>query len=328
MIWQAALACALAVAIALPHLLPLRAVAPVTAAAIWLSALALRALSGVGLAAFAFVYVPQTGVFRAVAEWCWQAVLPLLTEPVDASAHPVADAAAILPATVLAGSALWVSFGLVRAAIRVHLHVRRNGRGAGPLGSTVVDDPAVVVAVTGIGRGRVVVSEAALGVLDTDELEASVTHEIGHIERRHRPLLVLASVLAALGRWLPGTAAAERELAFSLERDADEFAVSRTRNPLALASAICKAARAHGASAAIVALGGRGPVAQRLDDLLAGGRRRSGRGLERSARALALAMVTVVALVTASVPSWALAAPSKQSVDATLVSCHDERQPG
>lgn len=322
MIWPAAVAFALSATVVLPHLLPLRAVAPSTAAAIWVSALALRALTGVGSAVFVLLYVPQTGVFRAVAEWCWHAVVPLLTDHLGPSAHPLADAAVILPAMVLVGSALWVSFGLTRAAIRLHLHVRRAGRGSGPLGSTVLDDADVVVAVAGIGRGRVVVSEAALGVLDPEELEASVTHELGHIKRRHRPLLVLGSVLAALGRWLPGTAAAERELAFSLERDADEFAVSRTRNPLALASAICKATHARSASAAVPALGGRGSVAQRLDDLLAGGRRRSGRRLERSARVLALVMVTLVALVTVTVPSWALAAPSKQSVDETLTSCH------
>lgn len=315
-------AAVLSVAVAVPHLLPLRAVAPATAATIWLSALALRALTATGIAAVALLYVPQTGAFRAVAGWCWHQVLPLLTDRLGPSAHPLADAAVVLPATVLAGSALWVSFGLIRAALRLHLHVRRQTRGSGPLGSTVVDDAEVVVAVAGIGRGRVVVSEAALGVLDADELEASVSHERGHIERRHRPVLVVASVLAALGRWLPGTALAERELAFSLERDADEFAVSRTQNPLALASAICKAAQARSESAAIPALGGRGSVVQRLDDLLAGGRRRSGRRLERSTRALALLMVSLVALITATVPSWALAAPSKQSIDEKLTSCH------
>ncbi|SEH16273.1 M56 family metallopeptidase [Thermoleophilum album] len=320
---QLAAAAVLAGALSLPHILPLRIVAPTTAATIWFAALALRALTAIGLAAFVLLYVPQTGAFRAVAERCWHAILPLLTDHLGPSAHPLADAAVILPAMVLATSAVWVACGLIRAAVAVDLHIRRRARARGPLGSTVVEDNDVVVAVAGIGRGRIVVSDTALGVLDAEELEASVTHELGHIKRRHRPLLVLGSLLAAIGRWLPGTAAAERELAFSLERDADEFAVSRTANPLALASAICKAAQARGASAIVPALGGRGPVGQRLDDLLAGGRRRGGRGLERAARALALLMLVLVGLVAVTMPSWALAAPSKQSVDATLTSCHD-----
>ena len=41
---------------------------------------------------------------------------------------------------------------------------------------------------------------------------------------------------------MPGTKDALQRLQFCLERDADEYAVDRTRNPIALASAICKAA--------------------------------------------------------------------------------------
>lgn len=110
------------------------------------------------------------------------------------------------------------------------------------------------------------VSDAALRAMDRDELRASFAHEIGHVRRRHRPLILGASLLAAVGRFLPGTQAAERELLFNLERDADEFAVRATNDPLALASAICKAAAGRAINYA-AALQGRGGMATRLSYL-------------------------------------------------------------
>jgi Zn-dependent protease with chaperone function len=304
----------------LPHLLPLHAVSPVTAAATWLGALALRALAGIGAVVFIFVYLPQTNVFRAIAEWCWHAVIPLLTEHLGLSGHAFADAALTLPALALAASLLWVLFGIARAAITIDRRLSRGSRRPGPFGSTIVDHAGVVVAVAGLGRARVVVSEAALGMLDREELEASLAHEVAHIRRGHRQLLLLGAVLAALGRWLPGTATAERELAFSLERDADEFAVRQGRDPHALASAICKAAGPASIGAA-PRLGGRGRVALRLECLLAGGGRPASRLLERSARAVALVLTALTLLLTATLPSWALAVPNPSAVDQGLDSC-------
>jgi len=153
----------------------------------------------------------------------------------------------------------------------------------------------------------VMVSRTALDVMDADELAAGLAHERGHIGRRHRPLLLAASVLAALGRSLPGTAAAERVFAFSLERDADDYAIRETRDPLALASAICKAAGSP-SSASVAALGG-GRVTLRLDYLLEDGARPRGAMLERVTRGLVLLMVSTVLAISLTLPAWALAAP-------------------
>jgi bla regulator protein blaR1 len=285
----AAIAGVVAGAIALPHILPLQRVAPVTASGIWLLALALRALVAVGAAVFVFVFLPQTSLFEAVARWCLHNLAPLLTEEFGLSGHSVADAAVVLPSLVLSGSALWVLFGMLRAGVALRLYLQRRSRGYGPLGSTVVEDSEVVVAATGLGRARLVVSQVALGTLDGDELAAGLAHELGHLRRRHRTIVWLGALFRSLGRLLPGTAAAERALIFSLERDADEYAVHETRDPLALASAICKAARGR-APALSAALAGRGGVSLRLEYLLSGGRRRGGRALERSMRLLALLM--------------------------------------
>ena len=232
---EAATALTVPALVALPHLLPLHRVTPSLAALVWISALALRALIAIGGAIFVLVYLPQTGIYDAVAHWCWHEALPVVATHLGLSGHPLIHAAIVLPGLTLAASLLWLLFGLVRAwlALRAKL---RDPVGEGPLGSTIIEDDDIVVGVAGLGRSKIVVSDVALGAMDSAELRASVCHELGHIRRRHRPLLLIASVLSAIARILPGTAAAERALRFHLERDADDYAVAHTRDPLALAS--------------------------------------------------------------------------------------------
>jgi hypothetical protein len=297
-------------AIAVPHLVPLHRGAPRTAAAAWLSALALRALASIAIALFLFVYVPQTTLFETVARLCLHDVLPSAALELGLSGHAMADVALTVPALTLAGSAIWLLFGTARAAMAVSRHVRRVAMGPGPSGSTVVRDDHVLVALTGIGRAQLVVSDAALAALDREELSASLAHEVGHMRRGHRPLLVLGSVLARLGRPLPGTRVAERALAFHLERDADEYAVRETRDPLALAGAICKAANGSRLSSAATALEGRTGVRQRLEYLVDGAQRRSSRAFEGVCRLLAGGMAAAVVTLLVTIALWALANPS------------------
>ncbi len=321
---ELALAIAVASLIALPHRLGLHAVAPSLAAAVWLLALALRALVGVGTALFVFVQLPETALFEAVARWCLHTVLPLLVDDLGLSGHSIADAATLLPILALTTSVLWVLSGLVRAAVALRLYLRRRSRGSGPLGSTVVDDPGIVVAVTVLGRPRLLVSRGALLLFDQQELAAGLAHELGHLRRGHRPILLAASVLGGLARPLPGTGVAQRELAFSLERDADEYALRQGRDPLALASAICKAAQGSRAELPALALGGRGQVALRLEYLLDEASRPRGIRVERYTRMLALAMVLTSLAVGAALPIYASASSSQpgSATHAELVCLH------
>lgn len=315
---EVAIALALACAIALPHALPLHAARPGSAGAAWFFALALRALTAVGAAAFVLIYLPRTDAFKAAAEWCWA----LVSHHLGLSGHPLAHAAVVLPALAIACTLLWVIFGLVRAGVALWLLLARRSVGYGPMGSIVVDGDDVMVAATGVGRARVVVSRKALGVLDAEELEASVAHELGHIRRRHRPLLLLASAFAGLARVLPGTRAALAGFTFSLERDADDYAVRATRDPLALASAICKAAQPPEAPG-LVALGGGGRVALRLGYLV-GEARPGGVVLERSTRLLAVLLAAITIALFATLPAWALASPRAQgAADPATRSCSE-----
>jgi hypothetical protein len=159
------------------------------------------------------------------------------------------------------------------------------------------------VAVTRFGRGRVVISERAVEVMDDDELAAGMAHELAHLHRRHRPLLLLASLLATIGRPLPGTVGAHRELCFQLERDADAWAVNRLHDPLSLASAICKAAGAT-EPRGTTGLAGKGPVTRRLAELLGERGARSPR-VELAARALATTLAGTVLALAIVTPAWA-----------------------
>jgi hypothetical protein len=304
---EIALALSIAGLIVLPHLLPLHLVAPARASAIWLLALSLRALVAMGVVIFAFIYLPQTALFEALMSLCWHAVLPLISAHLGLSGHPFADTALLLPGLALSASVVWVLFGIARAWLALKVQLSRGSLGEGPLGSTVIEDDEVLIAVSRVGRARVMVSRAALHVLDPDELAAGLAHEVGHIRRRHRPLLLIGSVLGALGKVLPGTAAAERELVFSVERDADEYAIRQTRDPLALASAICKTAGAR-YPAAVAGLNG-GGVALRLEYLLHGAGRGGGVFLDRVTRGLVVVMALAVLSIFLTLPAWAMAAP-------------------
>ncbi len=316
------IALAIAAAISVPHLLPLGRLSPGTAAAVWLLALALRALTVVGAVVFLLVSLPESTFFEAVARWCLHELWPLLVTALGLSGHSLADAAVVLPALVLAASMLWLGFGAVRAAValRRYLHERQYGRG--PHGTTLVADPEVLVALAGFGRPRVLVSDAALGALATDELEASLAHERGHVCGCHRPLLYTGALLRAIARPLPGTAAAERGLCLQLEREADAYAVAQAHDPIALASAICKAVGSR-RLAGVSALGGVGGVAVRLECLLENRSPLQGGFLERPLRMLAVALA-VTALGTAlALPAWAIASKARPSaVHAALVCEH------
>jgi Zn-dependent protease with chaperone function len=272
------------VAIGLPHLVRLEGTPPGFAAAIWLSVLLLRALASLAVAVAAEVYIPVTGLASPLEGWCLGGSSAL-------SGHDAADLVLALPALALAASLCWVMVGLWRAARRVQTLLRTSIVGPGPGESLVVADGALLVAVAGLRHPKVVISAGALVALDDEELLASLDHERGHIALRHRYLLVAGELARAIARFLPGTRAAARELLFSLERDADRYALERRHDPLVLASAICKAAQGA-ASPPALALGG-GVVVRRARLLIEAGTPRAHLGL------IALAPV-MVALVTAS----------------------------
>jgi Zn-dependent protease with chaperone function len=306
-----AAAVVLVAALAAPYALPLERVNPAAAGVVWLAALALRAVLAVGLALSALVLLPATPLFHHITGWSAHEVVGSVH--VDLSGEPVAHGAAMGPAVLLVLSLLVFAVTLARGAVALRRELRRRALGRGPLGSVVIADGSLLVGVPGLGPPRIVLSPRALAELDEAELEACLAHEAAHLRRRHRFLGLLAAWLAVVAGPFPGARAAERGLRLSLERDADEYAVTRTGAPLALASAICKCATAPLSTPtrgplAFELSGGAGTRA-RLDALLAGGRARESARLERAALVLAVVLSLLVVGSAAGLALWLETAP-------------------
>jgi Zn-dependent protease with chaperone function len=298
-----ALALALAALLGVPHFLPDSRIAPAAGIALWLSVLLLRALLALSLAALFILYVPATQVFQLLTHWCLHAVIPFFATHLGFSGHRLGDVAVLVPALVLAVSFVSAGVAAWRAARAVRRWLGRSFVGPGPGESVLIGGDEVVLAAAGLRAPRVVVSAGALCALDDPELRAGLEHERGHIARRHRFLFLSGNLFCALARLVPGSRSALIQLQFHLERDADDYAVLRTGDPLALASAICKAAAERGqGSIALAPLGGRN-VSQRLDVLLAG--ETATKAPSHVARILAVALCAAAFVLILSAPAVA-----------------------
>lgn len=236
-----ALAALVAAAVVLPHVLRLQRVAPTTAIVLWLNALALRALAAVLAVIYILYFLPRTQLFVTLSHRCLQVPLPFGLGELRIEGHALAEIALYVPGLALAASLLYSCFCTARDARAARRLVER-AVGLGPRDSVILGGTHVLFAVAGLAHPRIVVSAGALTSLDDDELAAGLDHEQGHIARRHRFLMLLATGCRALGRVIPGSDRAIRELVFHLERDADRWALQRRNDRLALASVIYKAA--------------------------------------------------------------------------------------
>src|ERR687888_43410 len=103
--------------IATPHVAPLHRVAPVSAAAVWVLALCLRALVASATAVYMLVYLPQSPHFVGAADWCLHAALPVASIHFHVPGLRVAHGVAVIPSLAVAVSLAWAAFGVVRARI-------------------------------------------------------------------------------------------------------------------------------------------------------------------------------------------------------------------
>jgi hypothetical protein len=303
----ALLAAIVAAGMIIPHALRLQRVDPVTASVLWLSSLALRALTGVLAVILLLFFLPRTQLFRSASHWCVDVVVPVHGGEVDIEGHGLADLALLGPGLALAASVLYMCGRTARSARQARDLIENDALGRGPRESLIVRGPDVLFAVAGLLHPRIVVSAGALTWLDDDELDAALDHERAHIVRRHRFVMLLAVALGALGRALPGTDRAIRELSFHLERDADRWALQQRNDRVTLASVICKAAAAEPITHP--ALGGLGStgVRERLSQLLNEQPVRQPRPVAAALNAVATAMVICTLLLAVAVPTAAVA---------------------
>jgi Zn-dependent protease with chaperone function len=255
--------------IALPHAVGLQRRSAATALVLWTVALGVRAAGCLGLAVYLMVEVPSTAAFAALTNWCVDDVVPALAGHVGMLGHQVGDTLSLAPFVVLNVSALWVAVRIARGARTVRQLLTWSTVGPGPRGTVVLGGRQVMLGAAGFLRPRVVVSAGALTALDDDELAAAIAHERGHIRRGHRFVAAFAELCGALARALPGTRWIVAEVHRQIERDADAWAVGRSHDRVALASAICKSALSRAPAPALALLSGSG-AADRVDELLRG----------------------------------------------------------
>ncbi len=102
------------------------------------------------------------------------------------------------------------------------------------------DDEPLIFSSTGRSPA-IYVSQGFVDVLTPPELEAALAHEIGHISRSRRPLMVLVFLLRVLMFYNPVILMEFRRIAQEEEKICDDVAVSVTGNRAALAAALQKA---------------------------------------------------------------------------------------
>lgn len=292
--------------IGLPHLLSLRRVPPRLAAVVWLGALVLRALFALLVITLLVAVGPATALFRALTRWCWHFVAPLVAAHLGLSGHAVGHAATVAPAVILAASAVSATWAVLNALHTVGEAVRDCSVGCGPQGTVIVGGREVVVAAAGLRRPKIIVSAGALMLLNDAELAASIEHEHGHVTRRHRYMLLTGEVCRAISCLLPGGRRAVSELAFHLERDADEYALERGHDRLALAGAICKTLSSADPPNLLMPLGGGTSTLERVR-ILVGAPLARGRTATRAAAICAAVMVSLALASGTALPAYAAA---------------------
>jgi len=100
------------------------------------------------------------------------------------------------------------------------------------------DDPAIHSV---IGRSPVIyLTTGLLRSLQPVELRAAIAHEVAHMRRSRRPLLVIAYVVRVLLFFSAGTLVAFRKAAAEEEKICDDWAVEVTGRPDALAAVLEK----------------------------------------------------------------------------------------
>lgn len=157
---------------------------------------------------------------------------------------PLGSWPGLLGLTVVAGLTAMLVATTARDFIRTR-RVRRSQRNAlelvgrrHPGGFTVVEhDVPLAYCLPGAGTGTVVLSSAALALLDDRERELVLGHERRHLRARHDLALAYSGALARTFQWVPLFARAHAQIAVLLEMAADDAAASPA-DRRALAAAI------------------------------------------------------------------------------------------
>jgi len=212
--------------------------APRLAIAAWL-ALAYSAIASVALAGLALLVPTErlSGLLARLVTACGMALRARYAHP---GGPAVAAAGGILAAVVVARltwSAVTTLAATARAGRRHQLRLRLAGRPDERLGAFVVDHAEPAAYCMPGTRRPVVLTTAALRLLDDTQLAAVLAHERAHQAGRHHLLVALAAVPAAAFPLVPAFRHTRDEVGKLAELAADDAAAARSPR-LAVAEAL------------------------------------------------------------------------------------------
>ena len=114
-------------------------------------------------------------------------------------------------------------------AIRARARTRRTadlaGRADAVLGATIIEHPMAFAFCVPGGSGRIVITSAAMSVLDDDQLAAVLAHERAHLRAHHHLAVGMVAALRRALPFIPAFRLATSAVAHLVELDADDHAI-------------------------------------------------------------------------------------------------------
>ena len=280
--------------------------APRLAIAVWL-ALAASAIASAMLAGLALVVAAPrvshgVGWLLAICGWKLRA---RYAHPGGAALEIGGVAVAVLLAARVAWCAATTLTATARAGRRHRLRLLLAGRPDARLGALVVEHGEAAAYCMPGARQPVVLTTAALRLLDDTQVAAVLAHERAHQAGRHHLLVSLAAVPAAAFPYVPAFARARDEVARLAELVADDAAAARSPR-LAVAEALLALGTATtrpATQAAAWALGAGGSTAAARVLRLIEAPNPLGRAA-RTAGTLAVAALVALPLLLLSAPAF------------------------
>jgi Zn-dependent protease with chaperone function len=104
----------------------------------------------------------------------------------------------------------------------------------------IADDEDLLIYSTTGNKPAVFISSGLVGALEPAELEAAMAHELAHIRRSRKPLLIVTYIVRVLQFFSPATLVEFRKIVEDEEKICDDEAAGLTGNPGALASTLGK----------------------------------------------------------------------------------------
>lgn len=235
--------------------------APRLAIALWL-ALPAAAVASVVLAGLALL-VPAPTVSHGIAcllAICGRRLRARYAQPGGPALAATGVAVAVALVARLAWCAVAALTATARAARRHRLRLRMAGRPDARLGALVVEHGEPAAYCMPGSRQPVVLTTAALRLLDDTQLAAVLAHERAHQAGRHHLLVSLAAIPVAAFPGVPAFRYARDEVARLAELAADDAAAARSPR-LAVAEALLALGSAQAVPAVAAALGAAGSTA-------------------------------------------------------------------